>query len=215
MVAEACDTLIREKHPASPPEWPKDTGTPAQVDQSWKGETEILQEPPPPRRKMASTPRTEKGGWHSAWSPSPVVRTERPSALHAHPPETEESGSNGSAGWEEKQAWRKERRNPVVQPTSGHEKDREDEGRLRPEQEQAMGTEPLADLGLAILNGLDISSLPHSVTCPREQVPWSGFRGLRPEWSRPPLSGDSGRPRLWRSSWVAGTMRGTATGTAR
>ena len=27
MVVEACDTLIREKHPASPPEWPKDTGS--------------------------------------------------------------------------------------------------------------------------------------------------------------------------------------------
>ena len=48
MVAEACDTLIREKHPASPPEWPKDTGTPAQGDQSRPGETEILQEPPSP-----------------------------------------------------------------------------------------------------------------------------------------------------------------------
>ena len=34
MVAEACDTLIWEKHPSSQPEWPKDTGTPAQGDQS-------------------------------------------------------------------------------------------------------------------------------------------------------------------------------------
>ena len=48
MVAEACGTLIREKHSASPPEWPKDTGTPAQGDQGWPGETKILQEPPPP-----------------------------------------------------------------------------------------------------------------------------------------------------------------------
>ena len=62
MVAEACDTLIREKHLASPPEWPKDTGTPAQGDQGWPGETEILQEPPLPRHKMASTPRPEQGG---------------------------------------------------------------------------------------------------------------------------------------------------------
>ena len=62
MVPEACDILIREKHPASPPEWPKDTRTPAQGGQSWPGETEILQEPPPPRRKTASIPRPEKGG---------------------------------------------------------------------------------------------------------------------------------------------------------
>ena len=45
MVAEACDTLT--------------PGTPAQGDQGWPGETEILQEPPPPRRKTASTPRPE------------------------------------------------------------------------------------------------------------------------------------------------------------
>ena len=105
IVAEACDTLIREKHPASPPEWPKDTGTPAQGDQSWMGETKILQEPPPPRRKTASTPRPEKGGSptraeqgpiHATWSPSPVVRTEKPSALRAR--ETEESGSVEAMG---------------------------------------------------------------------------------------------------------------------
>ena len=92
MVAEACDTLIWEKHPVSPPKWPEDIGAPVQVDQSWKGETETLREPPPPRRKMTSTSRPEKGGsptkpepWpsHSAWSPSPVVRPERLSALHA------------------------------------------------------------------------------------------------------------------------------------
>ena len=32
MVAEACDTLIREKHPASPPEWPEGSGPPARGD---------------------------------------------------------------------------------------------------------------------------------------------------------------------------------------
>ena len=72
MVAEACDTLIREKHPASPPEWPKDTGTPAQGDQGWPGETGILQEPPLPRRKMASTPRPERGGSPTGAEQGPV-----------------------------------------------------------------------------------------------------------------------------------------------
>ena len=56
MVAEACDTLIREKHLASLPEWPEDIGALVHVDQSWKGETETLREPPPPRRK---TPPSE------------------------------------------------------------------------------------------------------------------------------------------------------------
>ena len=90
MVAEACDTLIREKHPASLPEWPKDSGTPAQGDQGWPGETEILQEPPLQRCKMASTPRPERGGSsigaehgpvQARFNPSPVVRKEKPSAL--------------------------------------------------------------------------------------------------------------------------------------
>ena len=53
---------IREKHPASPPEWPKNSETRARGDQGWPGETEILQEPPLPRRKTASTPRPERGG---------------------------------------------------------------------------------------------------------------------------------------------------------
>ena len=29
MVAEACDTLVRERHPASPPVWPQSSGIPA------------------------------------------------------------------------------------------------------------------------------------------------------------------------------------------
>ena len=60
MVAEACDTLVREKHPASPPEWPEYMGALAHVNQSWKGETETLRESPPPRRKTVSTPRPER-----------------------------------------------------------------------------------------------------------------------------------------------------------
>ena len=32
MVAEACDTLVRERHPASPPVWPEGSGIPAQND---------------------------------------------------------------------------------------------------------------------------------------------------------------------------------------
>ena len=111
MVAKACDTLIQEKHPASPPEWPEDTGTPPQGDQSLPGKTEILQEPPPPRRKTASTPRPERGGSptraeqgpvQAMFSPSPIVRKEKPSALRTHVPETEESGSDGSDEPEDK-----------------------------------------------------------------------------------------------------------------
>ena len=80
--------------------------------------------------------------------------------LRTRAPETEESGSDRNDGSGDEQGRREERCNPVLRPTSGQKKGRGDEGRLRPEQEPDMGTEPLADLALAILNGLDISSLP-------------------------------------------------------
>ena len=54
MVAEACDTLIREKHQP-----PRLSGPRAAGLRPW--ETEILQEPPLPRLKTASTPRPERG----------------------------------------------------------------------------------------------------------------------------------------------------------
>ena len=137
MVAEACDTLIREKHPASPPEWPKDTRTPAHGDQGWPGETEILQEPPLPRRKTASTPRPEQGGSptgaeqgpvQAMLSPSPVVRKENPSALRTHLPETEESGSNEGDEAEDRRGLREEQPHSVARPTSDQDGDEEGAG---------------------------------------------------------------------------------------
>ena len=75
------------------------------------------------------------------------------------------------------------------QPTSDQEKDRGDEEGLKPEQEQAMGTEPLADLALAILNGLDISSLPalrdlSTGASTMVSILWSpaGMEQATPEW---------------------------------
>ena len=45
MVAEACDTLVRERHPASPPVWPEGSGIPAQ---GRTGGTGVLAERPLP-----------------------------------------------------------------------------------------------------------------------------------------------------------------------
>ena len=61
-VAEACDTLVRERHPASPPVWPEGSGIPAQSEPERSGGTGILPEPPLPQRKTALTPRPERGG---------------------------------------------------------------------------------------------------------------------------------------------------------
>ena len=95
MVAEACDTLIREKHPGSLPEWPEGSGPPTQGDQGRPRGTEILQEPPLLRRKTASKPRPERGGSPmgaeqgpepAMFSPSPVVRQEKNVVLtYPHP----------------------------------------------------------------------------------------------------------------------------------
>ena len=103
MVAEACHTLVRERHPASPPVWPEGSGPPTQSDPDQTRGTEILQEPPLPRRKTASTPRPERGRSPrgaeqgpapAMFSPSPVVRQEKQLPLRTHVPETEESESD-------------------------------------------------------------------------------------------------------------------------
>ena len=147
MVAEACDTLIRLPHLSG-------LKTPGLR----LGVTKVGRE-----RTKSSTPRPERGGSptraeqgpvQAMWSPSPVLRKEKPSALHAHVPETGESGSDGSV-----EGRREERHHPVA--------------------------------------------------------PRSASRSLQPGWNRPPLSGDSGRPRLWPSSWVVRAVSGTATGAVR
>ena len=82
MVAEACDTLVRERHPASPPVWPESSRIPAQSQLGRTGETGVLTEPPLPQRKTVSTPRPERDGSPreaerkpepAVFSPSPVV----------------------------------------------------------------------------------------------------------------------------------------------
>ena len=89
MVAKACDTLIRERHPASPPEWPEGSGIPTESQLGRTGETGVLTEPPLPQRKSASTPRPQRDGSPreaerkpkpAVFSPSPVV-----GEAHAHP----------------------------------------------------------------------------------------------------------------------------------
>ena len=107
MVAKACDTLVRERHPASPPMWPEGSELPARSDPDRTRGTEILLEPPLPRRKMASMPRPEQGrsprGTEqepapAMFSPSPVVRQEKQLPMRTHVPETEESESDTSGG---------------------------------------------------------------------------------------------------------------------
>ena len=62
MVAEAWDTLVRERHPASPPVWPESSGIPAESQLARTREAGVLTEPPLPQRKSASTPRPQRDG---------------------------------------------------------------------------------------------------------------------------------------------------------
>ena len=62
----------------------------------------------------------------------PVVS---PSAMRQRGPETEESGDDGYGGSRDEQGQREEQHNPVVQPTSGQERDRANQGGTRPARE--------------------------------------------------------------------------------
>ena len=99
------DTLVRKRHPASPPVWPEGSGIPARSDPERTRGTGILPEPPLAQRKTASTPRPERGGSPreaeqepapAMFSPSPVVGQEKQLPMHTHVPETEESESDAS-----------------------------------------------------------------------------------------------------------------------
>ena len=162
MVAEACDTLVRERHPASPPAWPDGSRIPAQSKPERTGGTGILPEPPLPQRKTASTPRPERGGSPreaerepepAVFSPSPVVGQEKQLPMRTHVPETEESESDAN----DEPGPKEDPPHLMARPPSDLEGDKE---AAEPNQEEVGGAEPSAQLELAILNGLDISSLP-------------------------------------------------------
>ena len=120
------------------------------------------------------------------FSLSPVVRKEKPSALRTHVPETEESGSDGGDEPEDRRGLREERHHSVARPSFDQDRDEEGAG---PEQEEAMGAESSADLALAILNGLDISSFPalsdlSTGASTTVSITWppAGMEHATPEW---------------------------------
>ena len=213
MVAEACDTLVKERHPASPPVWPESSGIPTDSQPARAGETGVLAEPPPPQRKLASTPRPQRDGSlrgterkpeSALFSPSPVVGQEQPPPMRTHVPETESSESDAS----DEPGPKEDPPHLGARPASDLEVDPEV---AELDQEEAGGAEPpSAQLELAILNGLDITSLPAL-----RDVPQSISRGRQSGWSKPPPSGDGRRPRPWRSSWEDAGVSITAAGVAR
>ena len=191
MVAEACDTLVRERHPASPPVWPEVSGIPAQSQLGRTGETGVLAEPPLPQRKTASTLRPERDGSPreaerkpepAVFSPGPVVGREKPLPMSSHVPDTEESESDAS----DEPGPKEDPPHLMAQPTWDLEGDQE---AAEPDQEEAGGAEPSAQLELAILNGLDISSLPalrdlSTRASTTVHIPWPpvGMEGATPHW---------------------------------
>ena len=191
IVAEASDTLVRERHPASPPMWPEGSEIPVRSDPDRTRGTGILPEPPLLQRKTALTPRPERGGSprgteqepaQAMFSPSPVIRQEKKLPMRTHVLETEESESVASNGPGPKE----DPHRVMARPSSDMEGDKE---AAEPDQEEVRGAEPSARLELAILNGLDISSLPalHDLSTgvsTTVHIPWPPVRMERatPKW---------------------------------
>ena len=195
MVAEACDTLVQERHPASPPVWPESDRSPTE-DQpvEEKGEVGVLAEPPTPQRKLASTPAPQGDGSpggkerkpeSALFSPSPVVGQEQAPSVCSRVPETEASESDA-----DDEPGRKEDPPRRGARLAGEMED--DPEAAGTDQEEAAGAEPpSAQLELAILNGLDISSLPalrdlSTGARTTVHIPWPpvGLERTTPEWRR-------------------------------
>ena len=160
------------------------------------------------RERSPRKPEPQPG--HSTSSPIRVAMHERPSALCACGRGKVESGDDIDSGSGDERDRREEGLTPLVRPASSQEGDRRVVERPRPEWERVTGAGLSADVALAILNGLDISSLPAlrdlSIRASSTvQIPWppAGLEQATPEW----------RPRPWRSSWEAKRARGIATGT--
>ena len=158
------------------------------------GETGVLAEPPLPQRKSASTPRPQRDGSprgtelkpeSALFSPSPVVRQEQPPPVRTHVLETESSESDVS----DKPGPKEDPPHLGARPALDLEGDPE---AAELDQEEAGGAEPpSAQLELAILNGLDISSLLalrdlSTRASTTVHIPWPPVRMERatPEWRR-------------------------------
>ena len=180
--------------PPPPPVWPESSGIATESQPARTGETGILAEPPPPQRKLASTPRPQRDGSprgterkpeSALFSPSPVVGQEQTPPVRIHVPETESSENDAS----DDPGPREDPPHLWVRPAADLEGDPE---AAELDQEEAGGAEPpSAQLELAILNGLDISSLPalrdlSTRASTTVHIPWPpvGMERANPEWRR-------------------------------
>ena len=82
-VAETCNTLVRERHPASPPVWPESSGIPAESQLARTGETaEVGVDAQTPERRVPEVNRAEAGTSCVQHKPS---RQTGAATAHAHP----------------------------------------------------------------------------------------------------------------------------------
>ena len=217
MVAEACDTLVQERHPASPPVWPESNRGPIEDQPAEQREARVLAEPPTPQRKLASTPApqgdgspggTERKPESALFSPSPVVGQEQAPSVCSRVPETEASESDADdepgqkedppvVGRDLQGRWRtiRKRQGPIRRKREG-----------RSHRQHNWSWPSLMDW--------TFRPSRRSVICLRGPGPRFTSRGRRSGWSEPPRSGDEGRPRPWHSSWVDEGVNITRAGTA-
>ena len=208
MVAEACDTLIQERHPASPPPpppvWPESSGSPTESQPAGTGDTGVLAEPPPPQRKLASTHRPQRDGSlrgterkpeSALFSPSPVFGQEQPPPVCSRVPETESSESDASYEPGPKEDPSHLGARPALDLEGDPEAAELDQRRLEGRNHHQL------NWSWPSITDWTFRPSRRSVTCLRGPVPRFTSRGRQSGWSEPPLSGDGRRPRPWRSSW--------------
>ena len=214
MVAEACDTLVQERHPASPPVWPESNRGPIEDQPAEQREARVLAEPPTPQRKLASTPApqgdgspggTERKPESALFSPSPVVGQEQAPSVCSRVPETEasESDADDEPGQKEDPPRRGARLAGEIRKRQGPIR-RKREGRSHRQHNWSWPS----------LMDWTFRPSRRSVICLRGPEQRFTSRGRRSGWSGPLRSGDEGRPRPWHSSWVDEGVNITRAGTA-
>ena len=214
MVAEACDTLVQERHPASPPVWPESNRGPIEDQPAEQREARVLAEPPTPQRKLASTPApqgdgspggTERKPESALFSPSPVVGQEQAPSVCPRPRHQRVMRTTSQA--------RRKIRRAVGRDLQGRWRTiRKRQGPIRRKREGRSHRQH--NWSWPSLMDWTFRPSRRSVICLRGPGPRFTSRGRRSGWSGPPRSGDEGRPRPWHSSWVDEGVNITRAGTA-
>ena len=191
MVAEACDTLIREKHPASPPVWPEGSKPPTGIGREGPELSRNLLSRDARRRRRQTrarrVPDGSRAGARTGYVQSESSRQARKTAILAYPRSRDRGVRERRGRRTRGQARPEGGSTPLGGATPFRPKGRQRRSGTRTR--RGHGAEPSAPLELAILNWLDISSLPalrdlSTGARTTVNIPWppAGMERFNPEW---------------------------------